>query len=361
VLVLDQNNSLWLEHGPFGTNVPPPREQIDRSVQSFQGLDKDSVLVLDNHQALWLDLAPFGNVPLPPTQVKPVIPYLPEGGPAFLLGASNMISIRGNHVGNWLGPYCLNLGNPSINAIPGYVPAPGIGSGVYNCIVEEIQVSSRAYTQWPFLNVGSVYFQGGGGTNVRIRNNEILSLSGAGTTRMTIANSASSPHLDAGLRLKTYRFAASDLQPTIFRPGFPPPPPRQLAVYIPLDDGVALFPTIAMEEPGYVVLVVARLTYPINQGNWTVQVQIKDIHNNPISMNDDSGKPILSGIMEQWAEGRPTPLGLFDPENDFDNQFPAGAQLGVTVETSATFPVSISPARIDVVVDVTVGFGALGV
>jgi hypothetical protein len=241
-----------------------------------------------------------------------------------------------------------------------------IGAGIDGCIVEGNQVA-YGDPRWPFRNIASVVLVGSIGSNVRIRNNQIVSRPTPTwtTTHVIIVNWAS--NIDAGLRMSSFRFAAHDLQPSIPRPHpLPPPPPRQLAVYVPLDQGVATFPTIAMEEPGYVAAVVARLTRPPNPGTWSVQVQITDNNGQPIPMNDNSGNPILSGITGQWAEGRPTPLGLYGPsplglydeKNDLDNQFPAGAQLGVAVSTSANWPVD---AQIDVVVDVIVGFGALGI
>jgi hypothetical protein len=276
---------------------------------------------------------------------------LPRGGPAFLLGACQAISIKGNRIENWLGPYGMDIGRAN---------GLSIGSGIDGCIVEGNQVS-WGQAGPPFQNVGSVVLVGSSGSNVRMRNNQIVSrpTGTTTTTHVQIANWA--PNIDAGLRMSSFRFAAHDLQRSIPRaPSLPPPPPRQLAVYVPLDTGVATFPTIAMEEPGYVVAVVARLTSSPSPGNWTVLVQFTDDSGKPIPipMTDALGNPILVDITEQTAEGRPSPLGLYDEENDLDNQFPTGAQLGVTVSTSANWPVG---ANIDVVVDVIVGFGGLGV
>ena len=430
VLVLGADGNLWLEHGPFGNTVPPPRDHVDSNVLAFQGLDKNAVLVLDNNSALWLESAPFGKA-----NRTLVTPYSPAGGPAFLLGECSAISIKGNRIINWLGPYGMDIGNATIPssyigyglwaiitpitngntnvgdsvlsfestagitvgmAVSGqgilvgtYVAAVtptsvtltqsvsaelksgtaitfGIDAGIDGCIVEGNQVSYGDPT-WPFRNLASVALVGSSGSNVRIRNNQIVSLPTLTwtTTHVIIANWAS--NIDAGLRMSSFRFAAHDLQPSIPRPHpLSPPPPRQLAVYVPLDQGIATFPTIAMEEPGYVVAVVARLTKPPSPGTWSVQVQI---NGEPIMTGmDNAGNPIpfVVDTTEQTAEGRPTPLGLYGPsplglydeKNDLDNQFPEGAQLGVAVSTSANWPVG---AQIDVVVDVIVGFGGLGV
>jgi Pectate lyase superfamily protein len=270
----------------------------------------------------------------------------PIGGPAILLGASDMISIKGNHIGNWVGPFGIDL-----------------SGGVNGCIVEGNQITQVFDPKPPWQNAGPMRIvQAKGGPNLRIRNNQILSPWVPGTpTRVQISTWTSG--LDAGLRMSSFRFAASNLQPTLPRnPGLPPAPPRQLAVHVPLDEGVATFPTIAMEEPGYVVLVVARLTSPISRGNWTVGVQIAPpgATAKPITLTDAAGNTPLAGITGQTAECVIGSLG-YDDTQDVDNQFPAAAQLGVTVETSASFPVSIGPEGIDVVVDVIVGFGALGI
>jgi hypothetical protein len=48
ILVLGDDNNLWLEHPPFGLpgRVPPHREHVDSSVAGFQGLDAQTVIVL---------------------------------------------------------------------------------------------------------------------------------------------------------------------------------------------------------------------------------------------------------------------------------------------------------------------------
>lgn len=70
IYVLGSDGKLWLEHGPFGT-VPPPRNQIDASVSTFQALQdgSESVLVLGMDENLWLESPPFDNLPPKRTQV----------------------------------------------------------------------------------------------------------------------------------------------------------------------------------------------------------------------------------------------------------------------------------------------------
>jgi hypothetical protein len=58
--VLGQDGDLWLEHSPFGVNVPPTREMIDGNVQAFQALDNLTGLVLGTDGNLWLEHARFG-------------------------------------------------------------------------------------------------------------------------------------------------------------------------------------------------------------------------------------------------------------------------------------------------------------
>src|SRR5271167_689403 len=60
VLVLGQDGNLWLEHGPFGQQVPPVRQQIDGNVQAFQALSDTEVVVLGQDGNLWLEHGPFG-------------------------------------------------------------------------------------------------------------------------------------------------------------------------------------------------------------------------------------------------------------------------------------------------------------
>jgi Pectate lyase superfamily protein len=359
VLELGTDGNLWLEHGPFGTNVPPPRDPVDSNVLTFQGLAKNSVLVLDSNGGLWLESAPFGRA-----NRKPVSPYAPLGGPAIQLGqCTGPISIKGNAIRNWLGPFGMDIGRAN---------GLNIGSGMNGCIVEGNQFS-YPNPQWPLQNAGTmVLVQAltpslGGGPNLRIRNNQILSPWVAGTpTRVQIKTYTSG--LDAGLRMSSFRFAAHDLQASIPRHHpLPAPPPRQLAVYVPFAEGVATFPAIAMEEPGYVVAVVARLTHPPSPGTWTVGVQIGPPGaDKPITIEDPLGNALLVDIKEQTAEGVIGLLG-YDDTQDVDNQFATGWQLGVTVSTSANWPVpphiegSPNSLVIDVVVDVIVGFGALGI
>jgi hypothetical protein len=63
VLVLGTDGNLWLEHAPFGVNVPPTRELIDGNVQAFQALDNLHGLVLGTDGNLWLEQARFGAPP----------------------------------------------------------------------------------------------------------------------------------------------------------------------------------------------------------------------------------------------------------------------------------------------------------
>ncbi|GHO90423.1 hypothetical protein KSF_004710 [Reticulibacter mediterranei] len=60
--VLGFDNTLWLEHAPFGS-VPPGRTLVDRNVAGFQAIDATQVLVEGTDEKLWLEHAPFGNVP----------------------------------------------------------------------------------------------------------------------------------------------------------------------------------------------------------------------------------------------------------------------------------------------------------
>jgi hypothetical protein len=58
ILALGTDNTLWLEHGPFGT-VPPGRVQIDAHVKDFEGLSSTQVAVRGTDDNLWLVSAPF--------------------------------------------------------------------------------------------------------------------------------------------------------------------------------------------------------------------------------------------------------------------------------------------------------------
>jgi hypothetical protein len=66
VFVVDNDRNLWLETGPFGAQIPPPRVPVDGNVVAIQPIDASSVYVLGTDGNLWLENAPFGTVPLPP-------------------------------------------------------------------------------------------------------------------------------------------------------------------------------------------------------------------------------------------------------------------------------------------------------
>jgi hypothetical protein len=65
VFVVDFNNNLWLEIGPFGLEIPPPRVPVDGNVDYFVAIHRDEVYVVGLDGNLWLERAPFGVVPLP--------------------------------------------------------------------------------------------------------------------------------------------------------------------------------------------------------------------------------------------------------------------------------------------------------
>jgi hypothetical protein len=70
VFVLGSNGNLWLEFGPFGFEVPPPRVQVDGNVKAFQAFSSTLVFVLGSNGNLWLEFGPFGaEVPPPRVQV----------------------------------------------------------------------------------------------------------------------------------------------------------------------------------------------------------------------------------------------------------------------------------------------------
>ena len=58
ILVLGQDDHLWLEFAPFG-NVPPARSHVDANVQAFRFVDGQNVYVLGRDGNLWLQHAPF--------------------------------------------------------------------------------------------------------------------------------------------------------------------------------------------------------------------------------------------------------------------------------------------------------------
>jgi len=62
IYVLGSDGNLWFETGPFGTQIPPPRLQVDGNVIAFQALDGNNVVVLGSDGNLWLETWPYGNV-----------------------------------------------------------------------------------------------------------------------------------------------------------------------------------------------------------------------------------------------------------------------------------------------------------
>ncbi|MGA7340820.1 MAG: hypothetical protein WBE72_02160 [Terracidiphilus sp.] len=62
IFVLGSDGNLWLETGPFGTQIPPARLQVDSNAAAFQALDSNDVIVLGSDGNLWLETWPFGNV-----------------------------------------------------------------------------------------------------------------------------------------------------------------------------------------------------------------------------------------------------------------------------------------------------------
>jgi hypothetical protein len=69
VFVLGFDGNLWLEHGPFGQQIPPIRQQVDGNVLAFQALSDTEAFVLGTDGNLWLEHGPFGQVPPPREQV----------------------------------------------------------------------------------------------------------------------------------------------------------------------------------------------------------------------------------------------------------------------------------------------------
>lgn len=67
IFVLGSDGNLWLEDGPFGKQIPPPRVQVDGSVNlnaAFQAFFWNEVFVCGSDGNLWLEQGPFGTVPL---------------------------------------------------------------------------------------------------------------------------------------------------------------------------------------------------------------------------------------------------------------------------------------------------------
>jgi NHL repeat len=62
IFVLGSDGNLWLETGPFGTQIPPARLQVDSNAVAFQAPDVNDVIVLGSDGNLWLETQPFGNV-----------------------------------------------------------------------------------------------------------------------------------------------------------------------------------------------------------------------------------------------------------------------------------------------------------
>ncbi len=65
VYVIGKDGNLWLESGPFGSKVPPPRVQVDGNALGVWGVDAEEAFVLGSDLNLWQVNAPFGKVPLP--------------------------------------------------------------------------------------------------------------------------------------------------------------------------------------------------------------------------------------------------------------------------------------------------------
>jgi hypothetical protein len=69
IYVLGSNGNLWMETGPFGNQIPPPRIQVDGNATGFQALDGNNVVVLGSDRNLWFETWPFGNQ-IPPHRVQ---------------------------------------------------------------------------------------------------------------------------------------------------------------------------------------------------------------------------------------------------------------------------------------------------
>jgi hypothetical protein len=261
---------------------------------------------------------------------------------ALTVVQSQMLSIKANVVRNCLGPYGIDI-RP--------------GGGIDGCIIEGNQLWGPNEAP-PYANVGTI--QVSGASNVRVQNNQFLNHAPGTPTGVGLDNSASTN--DGGLRLATLRFAGRGLwqsTPSLLSP-FPPSNLHDLAVYVPLAQGVATFKAVGLDEAGYVVAVVARLSAsPCPAGStcdaaWSVHVQIDGI---PVPL------PTLVDIPAQnrVAQGRRDQLGVYraSPAASADNQFGAGTPLGVAVNVSQLTTPPATP--IDIVVDVTVGFGDLGI
>jgi hypothetical protein len=74
IYVLGSDGNLWLEDGPFGEQIPPPRTPIDGHVDlyaSFWPFDAQTTLVCGDDGNLWLEQGPFDAVPLPDSAYPP--------------------------------------------------------------------------------------------------------------------------------------------------------------------------------------------------------------------------------------------------------------------------------------------------
>ncbi len=74
IFVLGSDGNLWLEEGPFGQQIPPPRVPIDGNVDlyaAFQAFFANEVFVCGSDGNLWLEQGPYGTVPLPGSSYPP--------------------------------------------------------------------------------------------------------------------------------------------------------------------------------------------------------------------------------------------------------------------------------------------------
>jgi hypothetical protein len=74
IYVLGSDGNLWLEDGPFGEQIPPPRTPVDGDVDlyaSFWPFDAQATLVCGDDGNLWLEQGPFNAVPLPDSSYPP--------------------------------------------------------------------------------------------------------------------------------------------------------------------------------------------------------------------------------------------------------------------------------------------------
>jgi hypothetical protein len=320
---------------------------IKSSVIDFAAA-QSGVLVLDTVGNLSVGVEANTAAGVPSFSFQQIAPYSFTGGPMFeFIGSGTSIEIRNNAVRNWLGDYAIKIGGQvDVHKNP-------VGSSVFGLIIEGNEMTGRFQPRWPFLNVGAVDLSTSTGTAKVVRLQKNIFLAPSPPPTVTMLNS---PTNDAGLRTRTIRFAAANLEAEPF-------PAQALAVYVPLDQGVATFTTMPLEEAGFVLAAVARLTSAPPEGaNWTVIIRLNGVL---VTLVDDpdsaSTKPGLFEIPGPVAQGRPPLLqsGLPDQPR-LDNQFDQGAQLEVGVTTFAedTWP---SGLGIDVVVDVIVGLGQLGV